>query len=182
MARLAPSMRVLDRVRVARAFTVWQHYSLLDDLGDVLAATDATDAVGPGREHASLVVVPEIDWFYRAGDLRRGEGRRMFAEAVARVSELAVESEIPILVTRTADDRLTRPLSDSITETIRCELTRFGPRFSGAEFETLVYPVGNGLVQTTLAYWRRVLVERHPAVAAGSAPSAPREVSALGSN
>jgi hypothetical protein len=41
-----------------------------------------------------------------------------------------------------------------------CEQTRFGPRFIGDEFETLVYPIENGTVQTRLAFWQRVLQTR----------------------
>jgi hypothetical protein len=70
--------------------------------------------------------------------------------------------------TEHADD-LTAPVTRAATGTIRCEQTRFGPRFTvdgddtaTDRFETLVYPVGHGMVQTTLAFWREVLAARTP--------------------
>jgi hypothetical protein len=57
------------------------------------------------------------------------------------------------------------------------QTNQVGPRFAGDEFETLVYPLDGGLVQTTLAFWKRVLVERHPSLADAPATS---EVTASG--
>jgi hypothetical protein len=160
LARISPSARLLDRVRIARAFTPWQHAGLLRALPAELSAETA------------LVVLPEFDWFYREGDLARGEAERMLAAGVERVAAAAAESDRPVLVTRHAADELSAPIEDAADATLRCERTRFGPRFFGEGFETLVYPVGDGHVQTTIAYWRRVLATRHPA--AGTAAAAGR--------
>ena len=47
-----------------------------------------------------------------------------------------------------------------------------GPRFVGDEFETLVYPVGDGsYYQTTFAYWREILATRADQV--GLEPATP---------
>ncbi|WP_224332645.1 hypothetical protein [Haloprofundus halobius] len=160
-------MRVLDRVHIARGFTPWQHYSLLTDLSDEIT------------NDASLVVLPEFDWFYRTDDLRRGEGERMFSEAVSRVAELLDDVEVPILLTLSERDGLIEPLHDAVSETVECELTKYGPRFSGDSFETLVYPLENGMVQTTIAYWNQILAARHPAVI--PAMTSP-EVTTVGAN
>ncbi|WP_231187457.1 hypothetical protein [Haladaptatus sp. DYF46] len=69
-----------------------------------------------------------------------------------------------MLLTLQTDDTLTAPVHDIADQTIQCEQTEFGPRFAGEECETLVYPLENGLVQTTLAYWNRILANRHPAM------------------
>ena len=151
MAELAPSMRVLDRIHITRAFTTWQHLSLLHDL-----AAELTD-------QTSLVVVPDIDAFYRTDDVSRRTGERMLEDGLDRLSRIVDEWGVPVLITRCATDSLTAPLADVVTELLHCELTKFGPRFSGEEFETVVFPVGDGLVQTTIAYWHRVLAQRHPA-------------------
>lgn len=148
-ARLAPSMRVLKRIEVARGFTAFQHYSLLDEL-------DAQ--VGTGT---ALVVLPGFDWFYRNGDLRQDVDEEMLSSGVELVEDLQEQSEVPVLLTRADDDGFSRPIRRVADEVIRCELTPQGPRFTGDRFETLVYP-GAGFVQTALTYWSRILTRRHP--------------------
>ena len=104
-------MRVLDRVEIARGFTAFQHYSLLDDL-----------ATQVGSETA-LVVLPELDWFYRSDDLHRGEGERMLSAGVALVEDLHSRSDVPILVTRTASVGFNQPVRNVADGVIRCDLT-----------------------------------------------------------
>jgi hypothetical protein len=186
LARIAPSARVLDRIQIARGFTPYQHYTLIDRLArcvDVDLArkgTPPTDAEaerdgGAGEASASpvsLVVTPALDGLYReASDLRRGdrEGREMFLHSVAVLDRLARRHDLAVLVSLSHADDLTAPVTRAATGTIRCEQTRFGPRFTvdgddtaTDRFETLVYPVGHGMVQTTLAFWREVLAARTP--------------------
>ena len=165
LARLAPSMRVLDHVEIARGFTAFQHYSLLGDL-----------AAHVGEETA-LVVLPELDWFYRNDDLHHSEGERMLSAGVALVEDLHDRSEVPILVTRTESDGFSHPVRNVADGVIRCEVTPQGPRFTGEGFETLVYP-GDGFVQTTLAYWHRILTRRYPEIEASTQP----EVAVVGAD
>ena len=165
LARLAPSMRVLQRVGIARGFTAFQHYSLLNDLAAQVESETA------------LVVLPELDWFYRTDDLHHKEGERMLSAGVALVEDLHDRNDVPILVTRTASDGFSQPVRNVADGVIRCDLTPQGPRFVGEGFETLVYP-GEGFVQTTLAYWQRILTRRHPEVASTSQP----EVASVGAD
>lgn len=165
LARLAPTRRFLDRVRVARGFTAFQHYSLVDGLADQL--TDET----------ALVVVPALDRCYRTGDLGRGEPGRLLAGVADRLADLAVTHELPVLVTLDRADELARPVSDIVDHELACEQTQFGPRFVGDGFETLVYDDGRG-VQTTLAFWERVVQARYDAASATAAS----EVTARGAN
>ena len=167
LARIAPSMRVLERIDIARAFTPWQHLGLLRDIGD--AASEAT----------GLVVLPAFDGFYRSDDVSDAAGERLLAEGVSLVADLVDERDLSVLLTRVREDELSAPLARLADEVVECERTRFGPRFVGDEFETLVYDVGSGVVQTTLAFWARVLRERHPSLASADNPP---EVNALGSH
>ena len=111
LARLAPSMRVLERVEIARGFTAYQHYSLLDDLAAQVEI------------ETGLVVLPEFDWFYRSDDLHRGEGERMLSAGVALVEDLHSRSDVPILVTRTASVGFNQPVRNVADGVIRCDLT-----------------------------------------------------------
>lgn len=154
LARLAPSERILDRIQVARAFTPFQHAALVEDLVDEIAA----DAAAP------LVVAPALDGLYRDpdGTLATQHARALLNRAVARLDEIARRYDIPVVLTRTQADEFSAPIATAADEILEIIDTRYGPRFSGDDFETLVYPVGDGLVQTTLAFWERVVEQRQP--------------------
>lgn len=164
LARLAPSRRTLERVRVARAFTAFQHYGLLEDL---------PGAVG---DDAALVVAPAVDWFYANDDLREAEGEAMLAAALERLRGVAADRDVPVLLS-TAGTGLEGCVEARCDAELACTATRFGPRFSGESFETLLFDRDGG-VQTTLAFWRRVLERRHSARPAGDAT----EVTPVGSH
>lgn len=63
-----------------------------------------------------------------------------------------------------ASDSLASLVATNVPHELWCEQTKFGPRFEGEPFETLVYPDAIGM-QTTLAFWHDVLRTR--AMAAG---------------
>lgn len=149
LAAVAPSHRALDRIRIARAFTAFQHVGIVEDLHAHI--TDAT----------ALLVIPAVDWFYTGDDLRRGEGEAMLRHVLSAVRELASTSDLPILLTRHEATGVGAGVAEAVDERVTCTRTRFGPRFSGSDFETLVFECAGG-VQTTLAFWRRVLETRHP--------------------
>jgi hypothetical protein len=146
LARLAPDPRVLDRIRIARGFTAHQHVALVRRLPDLV-----TDDTG-------LVVLPAMDAPYRADDV--GRGRELLLRSLATVSRVARDHAVPVLVTRTGTGGLGEPLGAAADRRIECRRTAQGPRFVTDEFETLVYPQGDGTAQTTLAFWRRVLAAR----------------------
>lgn len=152
LARLAPSERALERIRVARAFTPYQHSALVEQLTE--------RATG----NAALVVCPSVDGQYRHGDAPRGGPRRMVASAADRLERVAADTDTPVLLTCEADDALSAPVADATDRTVGVESTPHGPRFVGEETETLVYRDATG-VQTTLAFWARVLTRRQAALA-----------------
>lgn len=161
---VAPSRRALERVRIVRAFTAFQHSGTVADL--------------PGHvtEDTALLVLPAVDWFYAGDDLRRGEGETMLRHALATVRELADNHELPVLLTRHETRGVGACVPEYVDERLTCTHTRFGPRFSGSDFETLVFECPGG-VQTTLAFWRRLLARRHPQ----HAPARP-EVASVGTD
>lgn len=168
VARLAPSPRALRRIHVARAFTPWQHQSLIHDLEKEIG------------DDTVVVVLPAFDAFYRTDDVHQREARQMMSDGMAVVSEVATETGVPVLLTQQRSDKLSQPIADAADNVLACELTELGPRFRGDEFETLVYPIQDELVQTTLAFWSRVLSDRHPAAMESRSPTT--GVSLSGSN
>lgn len=165
LSQVAPSMRVLDRIQVARAFTAFQHHSLVTGL------TDAVDTV------PSIIVLPDVDWFYTGDDLARGEGQRMLTDVLEMLTGIATDLQLPVAVSRAGAGEAGDQVAAAAETVIECTLTQFGPRFSGSEFETLMFDCGTG-VQTTLAFWQRVLHARHPQQISEPGP----EVSAIGSH
>lgn len=149
-ARLASSERVLERVHVARAFTPYQHATLVDQLAGRIDDT------------TTLVVYPALDVPYRGDDCPDERGRALLLQALARLAAIARDHDVPVLVTRRARDDVAVPIATAAAERITYTMTEYGPRFEGERFETLVYPVGHGQVQTTLAFWQQVIAERQP--------------------
>lgn len=165
LARIAPSKRTLDRIHVARGFTAFQHYSIVDDLPSEIT------------EETSLIVAPSVEWFYANDDLRSGEGEAMLRDAMATLQELAATHDVPVLVSRATAGELGACVLEYVDTELECITTSFGPRFVGDDFDTLVFEC-NGGVQTTFAFWRRVLEHRHSMQASG----VPQEVSPVGTH
>jgi hypothetical protein len=149
LRRLAPHDRVLDRVRVARGFTPYQHTSLLRALADRVAS-----------DSPSLVVLPAVDAPYR-DDVRGRSGRDLLLAALADVARATRDADVPVLVTRRRDDAFAAPVEAFATATLAYRETAHGPRFVGDD-ETTVYRLGGGWVQTTFAFWADVLAARRP--------------------
>lgn len=150
LARIAPDPRVLDRIQVARGFTPFQHYGLVDNLHHEV------------DEDTALIVVPALDAFYREDDLYHGEGEAMLVRVLAMLARCGREYDVPVLVTRSRNDEFAAPIKASAATTIECQSTAQGPRFVADNFETLVYPASHGQIQTTLAFWHRILEAREP--------------------
>ncbi len=150
LVEVAPDRRILDRVHVARAFQAYQHAALVQRLKRVI--DDST----------AVIVLPDIDMHYRSSDLQAADGQEMLVRALAPLARIAREHEIPVLCTHVADDEFAAPVEAAAASTLEARETPAGPRFVGEEFETLVYPLENGWVQTTLAFWKRVLEAREP--------------------
>lgn len=169
LARLAPDPQVLDRICVGRGFTAFQHYALAETLAAVVDHT------------ASLIVCPATDGLYRDDGLREDERQAMLVRVLAMLSGMAREYDLSVVLTRTREDAFSEPVANAAEDVIACEQTRLGPRFHSDGFETLVYPLGNGQLQTTLAFWERILEARQPVYDAAQAGPQPPEVPADGS-
>ena len=109
--------------------------------------------------------------------MRFNTAHDLVAAGVETLATFAQTHDVPILLTRETTASLSAPLVEAADSILDCELTRFGPRFVGEAFETLVYPVDGGF-QTTLSYWAEILSVRFEALQAGTTPaSAPSPAS-----
>lgn len=150
IAAVAPSSRLLDRIQVARGFTPYQHASIAESLLDHAET-----------EPPSLVVAPAVETLYRESTTGI-EQATLLARTIGRLTRLKRRYDCPILLTTTRDDELSEVVDAAVSAHLSCEQTPYGPRFVGDAFETLVYPVGEGLVQTTIAYWQSIIEARTP--------------------
>jgi len=187
LAQIAPSQRLLNRIHVARGFTAYQHYSTVCDLPTAVnqSIQASTGDLGAENRHPpnhgedssphtpALMVVPAVDAQYRADDtLGEADAETLQARTLARLSTYADAYDIPVLVTRTERNEFTEPVATAADHHLECEQTRMGPRIVGEDFETLVYPVGDGsYYQTTFAYWRQLLVARATEIGMEPTPS-----------
>lgn len=150
LVQVAPDRRVLDRVDVARGFTPYQHTALVRSLHDQV------------DDETAVIVLPAIDAQYRGDDVQGRDGQEMLVRALAQLSAVAREHDIPILCTRSREDSFSEPVAAAAASTLTVEDTPMGPRFTGEEFETLVYELEGDWVQTTIAFWQEVLQAREP--------------------
>lgn len=169
LATLAPRQSILDQIHVARGFTAYQHASLIDSLYSHLCGADTADqkATAPGIQGAdhgnlSVVVAPALDGLYRADDVREQTAEDLLLRNVARLSRIARDKDIPVVVTRARADDFSAPIEQAAEQTIHCRKTEQGIWFGAQDAETLVYPVEGGYLQTTLAYWEEILQARTP--------------------
>jgi hypothetical protein len=159
---LAPSERALSSLRVARAFTAYQHRELVDRVAR--RADPAT----------SLVVVSDATRLYADPDVPGGDGAAMLEAALARLADVATAHDAAVLlgVAPDADERLAGRVRDCADRELACERTPHGLRFEGADYETLVYREAD-YWQTTIPYWVELLgaVSERPAVGIDAPPS-----------
>lgn len=151
--------------RVARAFTAYQHASLVRTLVETATA------------RTGLAVVPNVAALYQDDDVPDYEDARLFERSVSVLSAFADAAGVPVVVTApgaSADHRAI--LECEATATVACEETAFGRRFDGADFETTVYRDRGGW-QTTIPYWVDLLGvadgRLSPAVGRGSSADPP---------
>ena len=159
---LAPSRRRLDRVRVARAFTAYQHHSLVRE-------------VARSARNPALIVAPCLASLYRDDDVPAREAADLFESSLAILGELADVFDAPVVVTAGegpgADGEYRDLLANYADAEIECTRTDAGLRYAGDDFETTVY-LADGYWQTTIPYWVELfgaVVEDDPAVAARAA-------------
>ncbi|WP_248518163.1 hypothetical protein [Salinarchaeum laminariae] len=150
-------------IRVARAFTGYQHYEFVRAL---------PGRVAPG---ASLIVVPNVGALYAEDDVPESEADAMVDVTCSLLAAVANGFDVPVLITAPAPTyrEQIRAVAD---HTLTAERTRAGLRVEGADFQTDLYLDDWGY-QTTIPYWVDLLGE---ATTARSAPLGAPEPTPLG--
>jgi hypothetical protein len=136
----APHHRLLDPVRVARAFTAYQHHTLVKRL------------VRRTSGRTAMLVAPNVASLYE-DDVPEYERTALLESSLTMLREVGATHEVPVLATSAvADAATTRTVADAADHRVSAEPTRMGLRFAGDGHETTVY-VEDGHWQTTIPYW-----------------------------
>lgn len=138
----AASPRILDGLEIARAFTAYQHHTLVREV---------VRRAGPGTD---LVVAPNVADLYRDPDLPEWERTDLLAATLETLSELGRVLECPVVVTAADADDADRIAADAAVE-IECVRTREGLRLDRADDDgTITAGYWHGRYwQTTIPYW-----------------------------
>jgi hypothetical protein len=138
---LAPHHRLLDPVRVARAFTAYQHHTLVKRL------------VRRTSGRTAMLVAPNVASLYEDDDVPDYEREALLEAALTMLREVGATHDVPVLVTSGAAEASTRrTVAAAADQVVTAERTRMGLRFAGDGAETTVY-VEDGYWQTTIPYW-----------------------------
>ncbi|MFB6235939.1 MAG: hypothetical protein ABEH81_10190 [Halopenitus sp.] len=137
---LAPGTARLADLRIARAFTAYQHHSIARRL--VREATPTTD----------LVVVPCLASLYRDPDLPAERATRLLRSTLSILEALAAAVDAAVLVTVERDDGATERILATADRELEARSTAEGVAFEGDDYVTPGY-WGTGFWQTTVPYW-----------------------------
>lgn len=154
--------RACRSLRVARAFTGYQHYELVRSLP------------GEVRPNASLVVAPLVGRLYAEDDVPEHEADTMCAAVQELLDAVATAVDVPVLVTATAEP-YAADVRDGADRVLDATATDAGLRVDGDGFRTDVYVDGWG-VQTTVPYWVDLLGAVGEGPTPIGAPPTPAEV------
>lgn len=135
------SPRRLDALQIARAFTAYQHHSLVQTAGE---------RVQPG----DLLVIPYLDALYADDDVPRVQARSLLGDTLEVLRTLA-DGGTAVAVTA-GTPAFTERIADGADHTIVARETDLGIAFEGDDAETTLYR-GPGFWQTTIPYWVELL-------------------------
>lgn len=139
--REAGSPGILEKVSIGRAFTPFQHHSLIQSLEQFV------------ENDTEIIVIPNIDYLYVDGQIRDWEAKELFQETWDKVKEIQEEYELKIVLS-TLESNLGSLVRRDTVKTIRVEESSEGWRYESDEFDQSGYKNGNG-VQTTVNHWIR---------------------------
>ncbi|MBY6293934.1 hypothetical protein GLU60_00930 [Nanohaloarchaea archaeon H01] len=133
--------KMLESVRIGRAFTPFQHYSLVNQLGSFL---------DPETE---ILVFPNIDRIYLEGQTGEDDSRQLFMEMWNHLTNIVEQEDLKLLVSVSRSEFGYQVRLDK-KNSIKVENTGQGWKFESGGSETFLYRKGRSL-QTTLPYWQK---------------------------
>lgn len=144
---------ILEKVKIGRAFTPFQHHSLIHQLEDDI------------QKNTELLVLPNITSIYLDGQIKEWEAEELFEEVWSKILELQEKHNLKVLVSVSSTYSSLNYIVNADNENrIKVESTSRGWKYDSDGFDQLIYQE-NGLVQTTVSYWDRKTSENVEIVA-----------------
>ncbi|MFP4590540.1 MAG: hypothetical protein ACLFMX_04080 [Halobacteriales archaeon] len=143
--REAGGRRARAALRVARAFTAYQHHTLVRE-------------VATGGFEPALVVAPCLDALYADDDVPAHQAEALLDDVLDTLEALGAEA--PVLVT-TGGTALADRIAARADHAITARETDLGTAFEAEAFRTTAYR-GPGFWQTTIPYWVDLLGRHDP--------------------
>ncbi|WP_440766108.1 hypothetical protein [Natronorubrum sp. DTA7] len=139
-----PSDRALEPLQVARAFTAYQHHSLVRRV---------TQRAGP---ETALIVAPNVASLYHDADLPEWEREDLLAASLETLAELGRVLSCPVLAT-SADENRAGTVAEYAEAVIECVRTREGIRLERSSDECAEPTDDDGetepVIDDTAGYW-----------------------------
>lgn len=130
---------LLERVKVARAFTPFQHHTASHRIEQLI------------NTETELVVLSNVDMLYVDGQLSTEEAEELFSESMGETVSVAEENGLKVLLTAFSEELefKMRVVADNVIES---KETREGKSFRSSGFRTQVFGK-SGEAQTRLNFW-----------------------------
>jgi hypothetical protein len=138
---------IMEKVRIGRAFTPFQHHSLIHQVDEFI------------QENTKLLVLPNLDYFYLDGQIKDWEAEELFQEIWKQILDLRYQYDLKVLVSLSSwKSDLTHPVIRDAENSIKVEKTSQGWKYESDDFEQHAYRDG-GEVQTTVSCWMQKTTE-----------------------
>jgi len=142
----AQKTEILDKVKIARAFTPFQHHTLIQNLEETI------------EDKTEILVIPNIDMMYSNGQINEWEAEELFKESWNKIKEIKQNYNIKILVS-TVNSVPGLKIKSEANHRIEIQETEQGDRYEGDKFQQNAYRRRNSL-QTTLSAWQNMKTEK----------------------
>lgn len=137
------SRELMDRVYIGRAFTPFQHNQLIQNIESSV------------QEDTELLVLPNFSFLYLDGQVNEYEARELFESSWKKIKQVQKKYDLKVIVSMPDEmDEFNYIVEVESDDKLDIESNSKGLRYSSEEFEQLIYRE-QGLIQTTIPFWRR---------------------------
>lgn len=136
---------ILQRVKIGRAFTEFQHHHLVNRIEEFLT---------PETEY---IVLPNIDQQYKKSGASRKEVKDLFKDVLSKILSVKHDrSDIRIIYSFSSDDSsaINLQLRKRTENTIKIDENNQGLDSSSKKGEKMFYRT-HGFIQTTITFWKK---------------------------
>lgn len=138
---------LLERVKIGRAFTVFQHHTLIHRLEEFI------------EDDTEIIVLSNFDHLYLNGQVKDWEAKELFKESWTKIKELSERKGLKVLVSSSGKSELSQMIKYDSDNSIEVETTDRGLKYSSDDYEQMLYADGDS-AQTTMSYWSRKTREK----------------------